>query len=239
MKTCNITNIKSPVTSNIEYTGEIALTAAYFMPKWYKAQTKVLFSWESNDKNLRNYIPIENGKTYTFQDIVDLLKMHLTDTYQLLVYNNDRVSLKFKKDMGIDKVMFCSELLDKYKLPRLENYCTGKAIQGEEILDSDLAITFNDTRLVFFKCDELDDTLNQQNSKGSKTLAIIPLNTPENQIIDGRSYISHEFRNIVWKALNNRNTNYQLTFTACDEKDNLLPFRQHAFVILNKNDYSQ
>ena len=234
MNIYDVTNVRSPIKSNIEYTGEIALLSAYFMPRWYKPQTKVLFSWESNGKNLRNYIPIINGKTYTFQDMVNLLKTHLQDAYKFLIYNNDRVSLILENNKGIDKVMFCSELLDKYKLPRLDNYCTGKAIQGDEILDNDLSITFNDTRLVFFKCNELDDTVNHQNTRGSKTLAIIPLNTPENQIIDGRSYISHEFRNIIYKALDKFNTNYQLTFSACDEEGNLLPLHQHAFTVLNK-----
>ena len=77
-------------------------------------------------------------------------------------------------------------------------------------------------------------TVNHQNTRGSKTLAIIPLNTPENQIIDGRSYISHEFRNIIYKALDKHNTNYKLTFSACDEEGNALPLHQHAFTILNK-----
>ena len=234
METYDITDVESPVTSNIEFTGEIALSAAYFMPKWYKPQAKALFSWSYNN-SVRSYIPIENGKTYTLVDIAKLLKDHLgKDVYQFLIYNNDKVSLILHNNKGIKNVMFCNELIDKYKLPRLNNYCTGEAIEGQEILDNDLSITLNNTRLVFFTCNELDDTVNNRNSRGSKTLAIIPLNTRDNQIIDGRSYISHEFRNIIWKALDKHNTIYKLTFSACDEEGNFLPLRQHAFTVLNK-----
>ena len=119
METYDITDVESPVSSNIEFTGEIALSAAYFMPKWYKPQTKALFSWSYNN-SVRNNAAIENGKTYTISDIAKLLEDHLGKrVFDNLFHNNNRVTLILNKDMGVKNVMFCNELIDKYKLPRL------------------------------------------------------------------------------------------------------------------------
>ena len=232
MKAFNITNITKPINSITPYTGDIALTAAYFKPRWYKPQQKALFSWERTGNNVRNYISIENGKTYSFQNIVDLLKTHLGNAYQFLIFNNDRVSLKLNEADAIKKVMFCSELLNKYRLPILQNYITDTPVQGIEILDKNINITFNDTELLFFRCLELDNSINFENSSESDILALVPLKS--SQIFDGYHYISHEFRNIVWKSLDNQKTNYELNFAATHEKGNILPFYEHAFVVLNK-----
>ena len=86
--------------------------------------------------------------------------------------------------------------------------------------------------MLFFRCLELDNSINFENSSESDILAIVPLKS--SQIYDGFHYISHEFRNIVWKPLDNRKTNYELKFAATDEEGNILPFYEHAFVVLNK-----
>ena len=232
MKAFNITDITNPINSITPYTGDIALTAAYFKPRWYKPQQKALFLWERTGSDVKNYIRIENGKTYTFQNIVDLLKTHLGNAYQFLIFNDDKVSLKLNKADAIENVMFCSELLDKFELPILQNYITDAPIQGREILDKNVNITFNNTDLLFFRCIELDNSINFENSCESDILAIVPFKST--QIIDGHHYISHEFRNIVWKPLDNRITNYELKFAATDKEGNILPFYEHAFVLLNK-----
>ena len=133
MRVFNITDISKPIESLNSYRGELGLSSVYLWPKWYKPQTKHLFSFERSGRNdIINHVPIEDGKEYTFQDIVNLLKLHLDSCYRFLTYNNGKFSMMLEKDKGIKRVSFCPELIHKFKLPILNNYVTGEVIQGME-----------------------------------------------------------------------------------------------------------
>ena len=73
MRIINVTkldgvNLISPIR------GSLALRDLYLWPNWHKSKSKVLFSYKRDDR--LHQVFIEN-KTYTFEDIQNLVKKHL------------------------------------------------------------------------------------------------------------------------------------------------------------------
>ena len=199
--------------------GSIALTGLTIWPDWYKPRSKKLMTWE--DKNLPNrvrYVSIEDGKQYTFKDLVGTIQKNFPKG--TMYYNNHRVTIDIPNDGSYKNVRFCDELVHLMEFPRKNDYTgvtTGNAVDKES-----LTLTFNATNKLFLTCSQLDINKNYVNDQQSKVLAILPIKL---DTIKGNP-ISWEFPQKIDKPLQTYTQIYELSFIVEDSEGRSLPIQE-------------
>ena len=221
------------VKSNIPIKGSLALRDLYLWPAWYKPTTSVLFSYQRSHQPRRVYnVPIEEGKVYSLGAIQELIRDHVNVVDQVanLYFNNGRITLNVQKDKSVHNLKLCKELADILKLPRLEKY--EGLISGDEVDVNKIRLTFNSTDLLYFKCEELDESKVTTSNTNSDVMAIVPL-----------QYSTHNSKLIQFKdtkplyiPLTQRKTVYNLNFSIEDPHGNKLPFHKCIITVLNKDE---
>ena len=213
-------------------TGSVALRELYIWPGWYTPTSNVLFSYErSHQKGTVYNVLIEMGKTYTFYDIQGLLLDHLNQAGRIAnVYHNaGMVTMNIQNtNVSVINLKLCDELANILKLPKMTTY--SGFIQGKQVNEADIKLTFSNTDHLYFKCREIDETKVFENSKNSDLIALVPLeySTRNDKLI--------KFRDLdpLFHPLTTRKTVYALHFSVEDEHGNKLPLLKHMFTVLNK-----
>ena len=208
--------------------GSLALHRIYLWPNWYKSKNKILFSYKRDDR--LHQVFIEN-KTYTFEDIQNLVKKHLDinnkNNQASIFYKNGKVTLmvNIKNDSTypIHNIQFCEELLNMLKLPKKDD-CTG--VIPEEPVDL-YDLTFNDNDLLYLRCHEIDESNILENSITSNLIAVIPFEY-------NNKLISYRDPNPLFYSVTPRKMVYSLHFSFEDSKGNAFPVNRFALTILNK-----
>ena len=234
MRVINVTEVDR-VHSITPFKGSLALRDLYLWPAWYKPKNNVLFSYENKNARSRLFRVFIENKTYTFADIQKIVREHLDinkNNQVNILHNNGRVTLmvNVKNDSSflIHKIQFCDELLNILKLPKKDEY-TG-VIPGNPVDISDIKLTFNDTDLLYLRCQEIDESNVLENNINSNLIAVVPLkfSTYNNKLIRFND------RNPLFHPITKRQMVYNLHFSIQDSRGNDLPSHKFHFTILNK-----
>ena len=220
MRILNATKLDG-VHSTTPFKGALALREVHLWPAWCsKSKNDSLFSYEY--KNQRVRVLIEN-KTYTFDAIQKLIKKHLDVV--TISHRDRRVTLTVKDPLL--KIQLCGELLDVLKLPKKDSY--SGTISGDPVDLSKIELTFNDCKLVYLRCDEIEKTNILENSVNSNLMAVVPLE--ENQ-----NFISYRDPNPLFHPLTKKKMVYNIHFSMQDSQGNNLPFQKFILTMLNKDE---
>jgi len=233
MRVINVTELDG-VHSITPIRGSLALREMYLWPAWYKPKSNVLFSYKNKNQSSKIYQVFIENKTYTFEDIQNLVRDHLDiskNNQVNIFYNNGRVTLMVNaknESYLIHKIKFCDELLNMLKLPKKDDYIG--VIPGEPVDLHD--ITFNDSDLLYLRCHEIDESNILENSVNSDLIAVVPLeySTHNNKLISYRDL------NPLFHAITPRKMVYNLHFSIQDPQGNDLPFHKYIFTVLNKDE---
>ena len=229
-------DINKPIKQDNHITGTIALRECYIWPAWYTPKNNVLFSYnlKSRGRGSLENVLIEQGLTYTFEDLQMLIRYTLDHNYVNIFHNEGRVTLmvnvKNDPNYKIGSISFSDELLDILKLPKKDDY-TG-ITPGGFVKEEDIKLTLSDTNLLYFRCRQVDPTATYENSDTSDIIAIIPLefSTSNDKLIR-----YHDSKPIFFN-LDPSQIHFKLNFYLTDEYGNKLPTHKVIAQVLNKDD---
>ena len=174
----------------------------------------MIFSYQKNSEKVVHTVNFKGTITYTFEDIAKLFHEHINTKEKVvnMYYNKKIVVLTIIKGYTLK---LCKELADILRFPFFEEY-EGDYV-GDPIHKSDIKITFSDTRMIFFKCDQIVPTY--LNNVETQFLSVIPLSTG----IDGG--ITADFTHPP-SAFFKYNYTKIFNFSVCDKNGNKLPVNQ-------------
>ena len=218
MRVINATKLDG-VYSATSFKGDLALREVHLWPGWCKPTNVSLFSYEY--KNQRVRVPIEKNKTYTFDTIQKLIKKHLDIV--IISHKDGKVTLTIRDPLL--KIQFCQELVEIFKLPKIESYSTTIS-RNPDVDISKIKLTFNDCDLVYLRCAEIEKTNILENSVNSDLIAVIPLE---------KNRISFRDFNPLFHPLTKKRMIYDLHFSFEDSQGNALPFQKFILTLLNKS----
>ena len=237
MRVLTLTDINKPIELVNEITGTVALRELYIWPGWFKPKTNVLFSYnlKSKGRGSLELVLVEQGKTYTFSDIQNLIRQHLdrdSDNSVNIFYNAGRVTLmvdvKMDPKFNIGSISFSDELLEMLKLPKKQDY--QGITPGMLVEESDIRLTLSDAGLLYFKCAQVDDTTTYENNMRSDIIAIVPL---EFSTSNDKMIRYHDSKPLFFN-LDPHQTHFKLKFSITDEQGVELPIHKVVCSILNK-----
>jgi len=222
-----LTDLKALIKCKTPH-GTIKFHDLKLWPAWSFPKFTTLFSYERGGEKI--VVPVIMGKTYTFRDLELLVNQHLNSDNQvaLLNHNSGRVTwrvfppnpptnpkisngmVNFLRPSKIELSKGLKELLNLEGAQEHDGTTT-----GQPIVKSSIKFSFSNAAIVFFTCDQIDDTY--VNNQPSKAIAVISLATAINGVLTLTSPTSAVFT---------ENYDRKLNFKLQDKNGNELPVKQ-------------
>ena len=167
-----LTDFNNPIRCK-KFDGTIELHEFKVWPAWTVPKFTNLFFFNRDGKSYN--APVAMGKTYTFKDLELAVNEYLNVDEQVasLYYNNGRVTWRVYPNTKTTNVTLNLTLVDMLNLATAKVDKDG--IQtGQPIDKSSITFTFSDARVLFLTCDQIDDTVGNDN-RVAKNITAIPL----------------------------------------------------------------
>lgn len=205
--------------------GSITIHELKVWPGWTFPKFTSLFSFDRGGKS--HTVPVVMGKVYALEDLESLVAKHLNVDEQvaLLYYNNGRVTWRSYPDVKTTNVTLDATL--KHMLGLKDAQADQYGIQiGKPVKKSSINFAFSTATMLFFSCDQIDNTF--VNNVSTKTITAIPDSLNGSFTANLNTPITSPFHNNYLKKLN---------FKCCDQHGSTLPVKQFfARIAINKND---